>query len=65
MSKELKVGGEYEISSGYEDSINVIITAIGVQNLMYVTNPMCYFNGILEEKRMRIDKFKEIIIGSK
>ena len=56
----LKIGQIRKMRGGYDDNdMEVLVSAIGLQNVLYVFLPMVYFNGALEEHKMRMDKFKE------
>ena len=44
---------------GYDDNTEVLVTAVGIQNVLFVYLPLVYFNGALEEYRMRVDKFEK------
>lgn len=55
----LQIGQIRKMQGGYDGDMEVLVSAIGLQNVLYVVLPMVYFNGVLEEHKMRTDKFKE------
>ncbi len=56
---DLKVGQVRKMTGGYDGDYDVMITAIGLQNVLYTTIPMVFFNGQLSEYSMNTCKFKQ------
>lgn len=55
----VKVGQIRKMMGGYDEDAEVIVSAVGMQNVLYVHLPLVYFNGALEEYKMRMDKFEK------
>lgn len=55
----VKVGQIRKMMGGYDGDIEVLITAVGMQNVLFAYLPLVYFNGALEEHKMRVDKFEK------
>ena len=53
------VGEIRKMHGGYDGDLDIVVTAVGLQNVLYVNLPLVYFNGALEEHKMRLDKFEE------
>lgn len=55
----VKVGQIRKMMGGYDGDIEVLITTVGMQNVLFAYLPLVYFNGALEEHKMRVDKFEK------
>lgn len=65
MVHEIKVGHTYFLEGGYDGLFEVVVSAVGLQNVMYCPVPFVVFNGELSEHTLRIDKFKQKARASK
>lgn len=55
----VKVGQIRKMMGGYDGDTEVLITAVGMQNVLFVYLPLVYFNGALEEHKIRVDIFEK------
>ena len=65
MVHDIKVGHTYFLEGGYDGLVEVVVSAVGLQNVMYCPVPFVLFNGELGEYTLRIDKFKQKARASK
>lgn len=57
----LKVGSMYTLRDfSYDGDLQVIVSAVGIQNVMLIGVPFIYYNGRLNEFTLTKDKFEEI-----
>ncbi len=65
MVHDIKVGHTYFLEGGYDGLVECVVSAVGLQNVMYCPIPFVVFNGELAEYTLRTDKFKQKAHASK